>query len=256
MINQSRPGDEESQPHRETDITSIEELNAVTVGNAIISQPEESTPLLRATDTTQKKRARIMEDPKQADCSLGEWKSRFRHWVSTPSDQLADIGCSIRRLGSLEVGDIKKFRNVVAEPISCLPAVLLGLLLNVLDALSYGMILFPLGQSVFSELAPDGLSMFYVSCIVSQLVYSLGGSIFKGGIGSEMIEGQPHSLVRFPLLAPTTHSPTIALEWGKLTMGGAVQWYHFSTRWHLRSWGQSAKINRRQSSPQRFFPIL
>ena len=29
--------------------------------------------------------------------------------------------------------------------------------------------------------------MFYVSCIVSQLTYSLGGSIFKGGIGSEMV---------------------------------------------------------------------
>ena len=30
--------------------------------------------------------------------------------------------------------------------------------------------------------------MFYVSCIVSQLVFSLGGSIFKGGIGSEMVK--------------------------------------------------------------------
>ena len=30
--------------------------------------------------------------------------------------------------------------------------------------------------------------MFYVSCIVSQLTYSLGGSIFRGGIGSEMVE--------------------------------------------------------------------
>jgi hypothetical protein len=49
------------------------------------------------------------------------------------------------------------------------------------------MILFPLGQSVFSDLGPDGLSIFYVSCIISQLVYSSGGSIFKGGIGSEMV---------------------------------------------------------------------
>ena len=50
-----------------------------------------------------------------------------------------------------------------------------------------GMILFPLGQPIFAKLGPDGISMFYVSCIVSQLVYSLGGSIFKGGIGSEMV---------------------------------------------------------------------
>ena len=67
------------------------------------------------------------------------------------------------------------------------PAVTLGLLLNILDALSYGMILFPLGQPVFEKLGPDGISIFYVSCIISQLVYSLGGSVFKGGIGSEMV---------------------------------------------------------------------
>ena len=49
------------------------------------------------------------------------------------------------------------------------------------------MILFPLGQPIFANLGADGISMFYVSCIVSQLVYSLGGSVFKGGIGSEMV---------------------------------------------------------------------
>lgn len=50
-----------------------------------------------------------------------------------------------------------------------------------------GMILFPLGQPIFAELGPDGISMFYISCIVSQLVYSCGGSIFRGGVGSEMV---------------------------------------------------------------------
>lgn len=49
------------------------------------------------------------------------------------------------------------------------------------------MILFPLGQPIFANLGADGIAMFYVSCIVSQLVYSLGGSVFKGGIGSEMV---------------------------------------------------------------------
>jgi MFS superfamily sulfate permease-like transporter len=53
--------------------------------------------------------------------------------------------------------------------------------------INVGMILFPLGQPIFASLGPDGISMFYVSCIVSQLVYSCGGSIFKGGIGSEMV---------------------------------------------------------------------
>ena len=54
-----------------------------------------------------------------------------------------------------------------------------------------GMILFPLGEPLFADLGPDGISMFYVSCIVSQLVYSCGGSMFKGGVGSEMV-GNPY----------------------------------------------------------------
>lgn len=49
------------------------------------------------------------------------------------------------------------------------------------------MILFPLGEDIFEHTGPDGISMFYVSCIVSQLVYSFGGSRFKGGVGSEMV---------------------------------------------------------------------
>jgi SulP family sulfate permease len=72
-----------------------------------------------------------------------------------------------------------------------LTAVFLGLLLNILDALSYGYILFPLGSPVFSQTGPDGISIFFVSCIVSQLCYSLGLSTFKGGVGSEMIEVVP-----------------------------------------------------------------
>jgi SulP family sulfate permease len=94
--------------------------------------------------------------------------------------------------------------RTVIQPVRYVPAVILGVLLNILDALSYGqwrilaahcaaltyikgMILFPLGEPIFADLGPDGLSMFYVSCIISQLVYSCGGSKFKGGFGSEMV---------------------------------------------------------------------
>ncbi|CAH6720707.1 uncharacterized vacuolar membrane protein [[Candida] jaroonii] len=86
--------------------------------------------------------------------------------------------------------------DMLMKPINFIPAVFLGTLLNILDGLSYGMIMFPLSESVFSKLGPSGLSMFYMSCIVSQLVYSLGGSAFKSGIGSEMIEVTPffHSM--------------------------------------------------------------
>ncbi|KAF9361482.1 hypothetical protein BGX26_002832 [Mortierella sp. AD094] len=82
-------------------------------------------------------------------------------------------------------------QKCVVEPVSFIPAVILGLLLNLLDAVSYGMIIFPLNVAPFQDLGPDGISMFFVSCVVSQLVYSLGGSAFKGGNGSMMIEVVP-----------------------------------------------------------------
>lgn len=84
-----------------------------------------------------------------------------------------------------------RLHQLVVKPINYLPAVFLGTLLNILDGLSYGMIMFPVSETLFSSMGPIGLSMFYVSCIVSQLVYSLGGSAFKSGIGSEMIEVTP-----------------------------------------------------------------
>ncbi|KAI1309710.1 hypothetical protein EDD11_004052 [Mortierella claussenii] len=117
-------------------------------------------------------------------------------------------------------------QKCIVEPVGFVPAVILGLLLNLLDAVSYGhegkqeasenddandeicspvsnftchndllsftgMIIFPLNISPFQALGPDGISMFFVSCVVSQLVYSLGGSAFKGGNGSMMIEVVP-----------------------------------------------------------------
>jgi len=60
------------------------------------------------------------------------------------------------------------------------------------------MILFPLGEQIFEKTGPDGISMFYVSCIVSQLVYSLGGSRFKGGVGSEMVRLALFAAPTFP----------------------------------------------------------
>ena len=96
------------------------------------------------------------------------------------------------------------WKSAFITPVSCLPAVCVGLLLNILDALSYGkyspqlfsgtgkrltvlgMILFPLGKPIFSHLGPAGISIFYVSTIVSQLTFS-SASIFKGSVGSELV---------------------------------------------------------------------
>lgn len=102
------------------------------------------------------------------------------------------------------------FENCVVAPLACIPAVVVGTLLNILDALSYGesrpggrgtlfssvtelllmtplgMILFPLGNPIFANLGSAGISIFYVSTIISQLVFSTG-SIFKGGLGSQLV---------------------------------------------------------------------
>jgi len=48
------------------------------------------------------------------------------------------------------------------------------------------MILFPLGSPVFAGLGSAGISIFYVSTIISQITFSCG-SIFRGGVGSELV---------------------------------------------------------------------
>jgi MFS superfamily sulfate permease-like transporter len=73
-----------------------------------------------------------------------------------------------------------------------LPAVFLAVMLTLLDALSYGIIIFPHSDSHIPMTGPQaGISMFLVSTIISQLVFTFGGSAFKGAIGSMMIEVMP-----------------------------------------------------------------
>ena len=40
--------------------------------------------------------------------------------------------------------------------------------------------MFPTNVPLFADFGGIGVSMFFVSCVVSQLVYTGGGSIFKG----------------------------------------------------------------------------
>lgn len=82
--------------------------------------------------------------------------------------------------------------ELAQKAVQAVPAVLLGTLLNILDGLSYGMIIFP-ATGLFAELGTGGIgvSMFFVSAIIAQLVYSAGGSGFAGANGSMMIEVVP-----------------------------------------------------------------
>lgn len=133
---------------------------------------------------------------------------------SKPSKTVAEIARYSRLLCSPKSWDKQAiWHNGVVHPISLIPSVFLGLLLNILDALSYGMILFPLGEPVFAGLGTDGISMFYVSTIIAQVVFSSGGSIFTGGVGSEMIEVVPffHQMATTILLRVGEDNPKSVL---------------------------------------------
>lgn len=148
------------------------------------SQMSESTALLSVSDHHN---VYINASDQEDDDLERRSIRRERHGLSGARVWMGDKLTKIREIHVTK----KELATTGAEVVTYIPAVILGLLLNILDALSYGMILFPLGIPLFSSLGPDGISMFYISCIVAQLVYSCGGSVFKGGIGSEMIEVVP-----------------------------------------------------------------
>ncbi|GAA5832849.1 hypothetical protein JCM11251_000504 [Rhodosporidiobolus azoricus] len=99
----------------------------------------------------------------------------------------------MKRGKKVGVEDVKWVGKTTVKSI---PAVLLGTLMNILDGVSYGLITFPATIPAFADFGGIGVSMFFVSCLVAQLVFSGGGSIFKGGNGSMMIEVVPfyHSI--------------------------------------------------------------
>ncbi|KAJ7153000.1 sulfate transporter family-domain-containing protein [Mycena filopes] len=80
--------------------------------------------------------------------------------------------------------------TTLKQAAQALPAVVLGCLLNILDGVSYGMIIFPT-SAPFDDLGPMGVSLFFVSCVIAQLTYTFGGSGFAGANGSMMIEVVP-----------------------------------------------------------------
>lgn len=108
----------------------------------------------------------------------------------------------LRQRAMSEVRQVPVYTGMAVKAI---PSVLLGCLLNILDGVSCeshlfetpfakrndiyldGMIIFP-ATGVFTDLGPMGVSMFFVSAVIAQLVYTLGGSGFAGANGSMMIE--------------------------------------------------------------------
>jgi SulP family sulfate permease len=150
-------------------------------------QDTEETPLLPKAKLSQVD-SQSQREPFTKDTGFGSLKSRFTRSVHAGREHLAQAGRSVTNPKNYTRDAVYAGATASLQMSS---AVFLGLLLNILDALSYGYILFPLGSPIFSQTGPDGISIFFVSCIVSQLCYSLGLSIFRGGVGSEMIEVVP-----------------------------------------------------------------
>ncbi|QRW22937.1 sulfate anion transporter [Rhizoctonia solani] len=89
-----------------------------------------------------------------------------------------------------EYSSPENIKSTLSLVITSIPAVILGMLLNVLDGVSYGMIIFPAGD-IFLGFGGLGVSMFFVTTFIAQMVYTFGGSAFDGANGSMMIEVVP-----------------------------------------------------------------
>jgi SulP family sulfate permease len=172
-----------ASPEREDDSDSYSDVSIVVDGYDTGAVTETSALLPRARLPAPKKRPHQYKhtDPSFAEQQRAVISKRW-NWFKFSFKE------AVSKATNPKEWDVQQASSAAVGAIA---AVFLGLLLNILDALSYGMILFPLGEEIFEKTGPDGISMFYVSCIVSQLVYSLGGSRFQGGVGSEMIEVVP-----------------------------------------------------------------
>ncbi|EGO53027.1 hypothetical protein NEUTE1DRAFT_73236 [Neurospora tetrasperma FGSC 2508] len=160
---------------------------------------DEHAPLLRTT-SREARHDYGMVNGSGHDADIEDQKSPKRRWTTRLAASARDRWDHIASFAKVAATPKRwdrhaLWKNVIVTPVQCLPAVIVGLLLNILDALSYGMILFPLANPIFSSLGSAGISIFYISTIISQLTFSLG-SVFKGGVGSELIEVVPffHSM--------------------------------------------------------------
>ncbi|KAG6033203.1 hypothetical protein E4U41_006972 [Claviceps citrina] len=161
------------------------------------AQPQASEPAAPAAPATEQTPllCHVADDDDEIDDVEGQKANQTRHWYRRIMKSGHQVEGHVTQDANLAVNPHHWNRkalwhNLVVEPVSCLPAVAVGLLLNILDALSYGMILFPLGNQVFSHLGSAGISIYYVSTIVAQITFS-SGSIFRGAVGSELIEVVP-----------------------------------------------------------------
>lgn len=115
------------------------DVQIVTVRNGIISQPHERTSLLKGKvclDLNDSRLYGLHHDIESSEGVRPGLMSAFRCSIMQPNEYVMTFG---RRLLSPKTWGLKAiWRTGVINPAGYIPAVILGLLLNVLDALSYG----------------------------------------------------------------------------------------------------------------------
>lgn len=140
MIKCSPPIKEDDELNDRRPGSCNEAIRGASVDDAELSQPNEGTALLEAHK----------HQSYTSFCDIESLQKVYPGCLSKIRAGLASFKVNSTRLALVmanpKIWDRKKvWQDTVLRPAGYIPAIVLGLLLNVLDALSYGLILFPLG---------------------------------------------------------------------------------------------------------------
>ncbi|KAL0067029.1 hypothetical protein AAF712_006019 [Marasmius tenuissimus] len=178
----------------------------------------ETQPLLHSRPSKSLTPYGTVSPPSPTPVAKPDLKKLSPRYIS--SKVVQKLGRRLSLAKKISQADVKLFAK---QSVAALPAVLLGCLLNILDGVSYGMLIFPTSEP-FTDLGPMGVSLFFISAVVSQFVYTLGGSGFAGANGSMMIEVVPF----FHILAQTIASD-IGVERAKEVVATTLVAYMMSS---------------------------
>ncbi|CAP60134.1 uncharacterized protein PODANS_1_4500 [Podospora anserina S mat+] len=179
-------GDEDEDGNEEDDLSRLSTNEPRPLLSRWGAEEDETSPLM-VSRSRESRRSYGISNGRNGSVDLESQKGPSRTgWLHRTIDSVKGGRGKVAR-GFKSWDRHALWKNVVVAPVACLPAVVVGLLLNILLP---GMILFPLGSPIFANLGSAGISIFYVSTIISQLTFSTG-SIFRGGVGSELIEVVP-----------------------------------------------------------------
>ena len=131
MIRNSPPTEAESLDIEEEESFTTAMVHSVTVSEGIISQPSERTPLL-------KKRTAYgsIKDLESQETATIDPPSKFSLAIRQSRNNTARFVRMAKNTKSWNKQEIWKYG--IRQPLGFVPPVILGLLLNILDALSYG----------------------------------------------------------------------------------------------------------------------